>query len=533
MAKEVRLPQLGQTMEEGTIVTSLIKEGESIEKGDVIFEIETDKATLEMESPAAGFVKKILVEIGATVPVNTPIVILGEKEEEVSIDTVKEPGGKETVTKEADKVEASVEMAKPATQVVSSSAGAVKCDWAKVIRLPQLGQTMEEGTIVTSLIKEGDKVGKGDVIFEVETDKATLEMESTAEGVVKNILIEVGQTIAVNTPIVILAEADKEIPQEFIDSLQGGPMPSAAQEVSTMPGAVKEVLEKVQEAVGEQAEGGRVFASPRAKAVAKELGVDLSKVKRAKGAKRIVEADVREFAKAGGGMQAKVFTAGEKIQTNRLQRIVAEKMVQSKREIPCFYLTVRADVTEVVKTREKMNKAGGAKVSFNDFIIKAVANGLEKYPIMTGQLAGDFIEMCEKIDIGLAIATDEGLVAPLVKDADKKTVKEIAEYSKALIERTRAGKLSLEDLEGGCITVSNLGGFGVEGFIPIVVPGQCSILGIGRITDTCVPSDGSIFTRKMMNMTLSVDHKVANGAEAAQFLDFVKKQLEHPAELAG
>jgi pyruvate dehydrogenase E2 component (dihydrolipoamide acetyltransferase) len=402
---------------------------------------------------------------------------------------------------------------------------------AKEVRLPQLGQTMEEGTIVTALIKEGDKVEKGDLLFEIETDKATLEMESPAAGFVKKILIETGATVAVNTPILILGEKDEEVPQGFIDSLQGAQVSSESSEVSTPAGAVKDVTEKVPVEVSETAEGGRVFASPRAKAVAKELGVDLSKVKAAAGAKRIEEADVREFAKASGGVETKRFKPGERIKTNRLQRIVGEKMVQSKREIPCFYLTVRADVTEVVKVREKMNKAGGVKVSFNDFIIKAVAKGLEKYPIMTGQLAGDFIEMSERIDIGLAIATDEGLVAPLVKDADKKTVKEIAEYSKALIERTKADKLSLEDLEGGCITVSNLGGFGVEGFIPIVVPGQCSILGIGRITDTCVPSDGSIFTRKMMNMTLSVDHKVVNGAEAAQFLDFVKKQLEHPAEL--
>jgi pyruvate dehydrogenase E2 component (dihydrolipoamide acetyltransferase) len=404
---------------------------------------------------------------------------------------------------------------------------------AKEVRLPQLGQTMEEGTIITALVKEGDKVEKGDVLFEIETDKATLEMESPAAGFVKKILIDIGATVAVNTPILILGEKDEEVRQGFIDSLQGAPVSSAAQEVSPSAGAVKGTFEKGAAEVSETKETGRVFASPRAKAVAKELGVDLSKVKAAEGSKRVEEADVREFAKAGGAVEVKGLRPGERIETNRLQRIVAEKMVQSKREIPCFYLTVRADVTEVVKVREKMNKAGGVKVSFNDFIIKAVASGLEKYPIMTGQLAGDFIEMSEKIDIGLAISTDEGLVAPLVKDADKKTVQEIAEYSKALIERTKADKLSLEDLEGGCITVSNLGGFGVEGFIPIVVPGQCSILGIGRITDTCVPSDGSIFTRKMMNMTLSVDHKVVNGAEAAQFLDFVKKQLEHPAELEG
>jgi pyruvate dehydrogenase E2 component (dihydrolipoamide acetyltransferase) len=177
-----------------------------------------------------------------------------------------------------------------------------------------------------------------------------------------------------------------------------------------------------------------------------------------------------------------------------------------------------------------MNEAGSVKVAFNDFIMKAVATGLEKFPMMTGQLAGDAIKLADAIHVGLAISVPDGLVAPLVKDVNKKDVRQIARDSQALIERTRNDKLDLSDLEGGCITVSNLGAFGIESFIPIVVPGQCSILGVGRITDTCVPDNGNILVRKLMNMTLSVDHKVTNGAYAAQFLDFVKKMLEDPKQ---
>ena len=189
-------------------------------------------------------------------------------------------------------------------------------------------------------------------------------------------------------------------------------------------------------------------------------------------------------------------------------------------------------MTELVKLREKLNKSSPVKISFNDFITKAVTMGLKHYPIMTGQLAGDYIQLANSIDIGLAISTPQGLVAPIVRDAFNKTLAEIATYSQGLIERARSEKLTLDDLTGGCITVSNLGGFGIDSFIPIVVPGQCSILGVGRIVETCIPMDGNILIRKMMNLNLSVDHKVANGADAAQFLDFIKKTLEHTGNFA-
>ncbi|MHC4286150.1 MAG: 2-oxo acid dehydrogenase subunit E2 [Planctomycetota bacterium] len=201
-------------------------------------------------------------------------------------------------------------------------------------------------------------------------------------------------------------------------------------------------------------------------------------------------------------------------------------MVQSKHEIPCFYLSVKADVTDLVKLRPRLNKASDIKVAYNDFIIRAVAMGLEKFPTMTGQLAGETIQLADSIGVGLAISVPGGLVAPILKDVNKKDVRQIARESKALIEKARSNKLAPTDLEGGCITVSNLGAFEIESFIPIVVPGQCSILGIGKISETCVPESGNIMIRKLMSMILSIDHKVTNGAYAAEFLDYVRKLLE-------
>ena len=516
-------------MEEGTIVTSLVKVGDKVSKGSVIFEIETDKATLEMESPAEGYVKKILIQVGETVPVNTPILVLGDKDEEITAGYLASLGV--AADKGAAVTEAAVEKPKEkAASPKAAAAGMVAApEGVKVVRLPQLGQTMEEGTIVTSLIKEGDTVAKGSVIFEIETDKATLEMESPAEGVVKRILVGVGETVPINTAILVLAAKGVDVPQAYIDSLSGGGVVAAAP-------AAQEAIATAEEDKGvapkaTAATGGRVFASPRAKTVAGELGVDLSRVAPAAGAARITEADVRKAAASGtavGAGQAG-YSLGQKIKLNRLQKIVGQRMLESKRQIPCFYLNVKVDMTELVKLRGKMNKSGDVKISFNDFIIKAVGLGLERYPVMTGQLDGEYIQLAEKIDIGLAISTDDGLVAPMVKDVANKDIRQVASYSKALVDRAKSGSLTLDDLAGGCITVSNLGGFGIDSFIPIVVPGQCSILGVGRINDTCVPVDGNIMVRKIMNLNLSVDHKVANGADAAQFLDYVKKMLENTA----
>ena len=398
---------------------------------------------------------------------------------------------------------------------------------AKEVRLPQLGQTMEEGTVVNCLVNVGDKVKKGDVIFEIETDKATLEMESPAEGFVKYVLAKVDETLPVGAAVLVLGAEDEDVPQSFVDSLSGAaPAPAAQATPAAEP--AKAVSEPAKPA-------GRIMASPRAKKLAADLGVDLATVTGTGPAGKITDQDVQNAAAAKPSAPAvpaapaAEVKPGQRIPVNRLQRITAEKMLKSKQEIPCFYLTVKADVTGLVELRAKLNGTGDVKLSYNDFLLKAVATGLEKYPIMTGQLAGEEIWLAEAIGIGLAISVPDGLVAPIVKDVNKKDVRQIALDSQALIERARGNKLAPTDVEGGCITVSNLGAFGIDNFIPIVVPGQCSILGIGQITDTCVPNNGNIMVRKLMNMTLSVDHKVANGAYAAQFLDFVKKLLEDTA----
>jgi pyruvate dehydrogenase E2 component (dihydrolipoamide acetyltransferase) len=338
---------------------------------------------------------------------------------------------------------------------------------------------MEEGTIVDCKVSIGDHVKSGDVLFDVETDKATLEIESPADGYVKRIMVEVGGSYRIETPLLILGEKDEQVSDEFLRSLKA--------------------------------------STPTTPTIAKSRPAKREKINDLPMPIPVLPQDLK---------------LGQTIPVSKLQKITSEKMLRSKQEIPCFYLNVRADVTDLVAYRAKLNKAGETEVAYNDFIIKAIAIGLEKFPIMTGQIDGDDIKLARAIGVGLAISTPEGLIAPIVKDPDKKTIPEIARYSRQLVEKAKNNQLTLEDLEGGCITVSNLGPFGVDSFIPIVVPGQCSILGIGKIADVFVPAGDTPDTlgvHKMMNMTLSVDHKVANGGYAAQFLDFLKKTLEDPA----
>jgi len=393
---------------------------------------------------------------------------------------------------------------------------------AKEVRLPQLGQTMEEGTIISCMVNVGDEVKKGDVIFEIETDKATLEMESPADGFVKHVLAEVGQTLPVSEALMILGGRDEEVPQSFIDSVKTStpavepkpPVPTAE------PAKPEPKLDKP---------AVKVKVSPRAKKLAEKLGVDLTAVAGTGPAGRITEQDIKEAVSPKTKTQAASVTEiklGATIPITKIQKLIAERMVKSKREIPCFYLTVKTDVTNLVRLRTKLNETGETKISYNDFIIRAAAMALKKFPIMTGHLDGDIIKLPESINIGLAVSTPNGVIVPVVKNADKKDVKQIAADTRALIEKAENEKLQLTDLEGACITVSNLGGFSIESFIPIVIPGQCSILGIGRITDTCVPDNDGFAVRKLMSLTLSVDHKVANGVYASEFLDFVRKLLE-------
>ena len=349
---------------------------------------------------------------------------------------------------------------------------------ATEIALPPLGKDIDEGAVVAFAVKVGDHVSKGAPVFEVEADKATLEVASPADGFVKHILVSEGQTLRSGQAVLILGTKNEHVPQDFLDSLNLAPI-QAESATSATEAAI---------------------APPEPDALTEPA-------------------------------------LGKTLPQSRLQKITAERMLRSKRDIPCFYLTVRTDVTDLVKLRAELNKAGTLDLSYNAFLIRAVALGLEKFPVMAGRFVDGTLKLADSIDVGLAVALPDGLVVPVVRNANNKTVTQIARDSRILVETARANKLKPADLEHACITVSNLGSYGIESFIPIVIPGQCSILGVGRIVDTCLPDLGSrpgpsetdIAVRKLMTLTLSVDHRITNGSYAAQFLDFAGKLLTDSA----
>lgn len=374
------------------------------------------------------------------------------------------------------------------------------------VRLPQFGKAMKQASIASLKVGLNHSVIKGQILCDLETDKATVELESPASGKIRHIFCAENQCLPIKTPLFIIGQENEPIPADMLASLESefkACLNSTSMETSV---------------------------APRAETKSPELDVDvLSKVRPATGSLRSIE----DMPKQAVSQTETAVEPGKKIPLSRWQKIVADKMLQSKQQIPCFYLNIRVDVTDLSDLRDKMNKTAPAKISFNDFIMAALARGIKHYPIMSGKLGKDHILLAPTIDIGLAIATENGLVAPVIRDVGVKSLAQIAAANQDLIARTKDNKLTADDLLGGCITISNLGGMGIDSFIPIVVPGQCSILGVGRIINTPTPSGkGDILIRKIMNLNLSVDHRVANGADAAQFLDFVKKQLEHPEELA-
>jgi pyruvate dehydrogenase E2 component (dihydrolipoamide acetyltransferase) len=350
------------------------------------------------------------------------------------------------------------------------------------VRLPRLGKSMSQATIVSLKVGVNQAVDRGQILCELETDKATLELESPAAGTIKHIFCVPEQALPIETPLFIIADADEEIPVNLLKSLQNEFM----------------LL------------GDSIKAHPAAAPLYTGTGVKWPEPKRP----------------ANGN--------GKKTPLTRRQRIIADKMLASKQQIPCFYLNIRVDVTNLVETLDTLNKPVPKQYSVNDFIMLALAAGMKHYPIMTGRLGEDCIMLSPTIDIGLVVAAAGGPVVPVVRDIGSKTLEHISMCRRELVDRAQNNTLTPDDMADGCITVSNLGKAGIDSFIPIVVPGQCSILGVGRIFDSPVPSGKeNIVIRAMMNLSLSVDHRTANGADAAQFLDFVKKQLEHPAGLTG
>ena len=578
MIQKVTLPALGETVDTSTIERWIKQEGDAVVRGDVLCEITTDKATLEVESYHAGTLLKILAPVGAELPVGALIAVIGDPGEEVPADVLAEAGQAGSPERAVAPAvapppqAAAASTAAPQAAPASLPAGALP-EGLHQVTMPALGETVDTSTIERWVKQEGDAVAKGDVLCEITTDKATLEVESYYEGTLLKILAPAGAELPVGALMAIIGPEGAEVPDVAPAGAGQAPARQAAVAAPCVPAV--EAGAPVASAAAPSAPAarapGRLVASPRARRRARELGVALEGLAGTGPGGRIVEADVAEAARAapavkasplarkvarsegvdlatvqGTGPGGKVMRAdvaaavvpavrpGEVVPLTKMRRIVAERMTLSKQTIPCYYLTIDVDMTEVACLRTKLNqKANGQpKVSFNDFVIKACGQALKQFPRVNSRWAEGGIERRGVANVGLAVALEEGLMVPVVRDADAKALRQIARETADLAQRARTKRLTPDEYQDGCITVTNLGMFGIRDFIPVVNPGESCILGLGVIQDRVVFRQGGIQVRQMMTMTLSVDHRLIDGAVAAHFLETIRDFLEAPQPLA-
>jgi pyruvate dehydrogenase E2 component (dihydrolipoamide acetyltransferase) len=388
--------------------------------------------------------------------------------------------------------------------------------------MPSLGFDMTEGKLARWLKQEGDRIQKGEAIAEIETEKATVEIEADASGVLAKIIVQAGQTVPVGTVIGVIAEAGEKL--EAAPAAPAPPSPPAPP-----PPVTAETGEK---AAPPEA---RVKASPVARRMAEEAGIDLRRIQGTGPGGRIMERDVQSAIEARPQPPAPAAETAPAAPAplSRMRQAIARRMTESKRTAPHFYVTVEIHMDEAMKLREQLNRLApdAEKISVNDLVVAAAARTLNRFPAMNASYRDDRIETHPRVNIGIAVALEEGLIPPVLHDADKKTLRTIAVESKALGERARANRLRSDDLGSGTFTVSNLGMFDVDEFIAIINPPEAAILAVGAVTPRPAAIGGEVRIASMMKATLSVDHRVSDGATAARYMQELKKLLENPFNL--
>lgn len=537
MAEIVKMPKLSDTMTEGVVAKWHKKVGDKVNEGDLLAEIETDKATMEFESFVDGTLLYIGVEEKGAAPVDAVLAILGEKGEDFSAllagNNNNVASEKEAATPE--KTTASSEKTTNTPQKIDTSGIN-----ASVVKMPKLSDTMTEGVVAKWHKKVGDKVASGDLLAEIETDKATMEFESFEDGVLLHIGIEEGGSAPVDAILAIIGEKGADY-KTLIKAHEAGaetpeqattpPVEEKPTETTSATPQTKEDKKPV--TTSSNNSGGRIFASPLAKKIAQERNINLSFVKGSGENGRIIKSDVENYQ---GGTSANSFVGVEKYTeepVSQMRKTIARRLGESKFSAPHFYLTIEIDMERAIDARKSINEIATAKISFNDFVIKAAAIALKKHPKVNSSWLGDKIRYNEHVNIGVAVAVDEGLLVPVVRFADGKPLSAIATEVKEYAQRAKDKKLQPQDWEGSTFTISNLGMFGIDEFTAIINPPDACIMAVGGIKETPVVKNGQIVPGNIMKVTLSCDHRVVDGASGAAFLQTFKQLLENPVILLG
>ncbi len=561
MAEVIKMPRLSDTMEEGTVASWLKKVGDKVEEGDILAEIETDKATMEFESFYEGTLLHIGIEEGETANVDSLLAILGEEGEDISglldggaessSDSESKGEESEGSDDDQDKEEESTEDTTSSDEESNEESETSEVpEGVEVISMPRLSDTMEEGTVASWLKKVGDKVEEGDILAEIETDKATMEFESFYKGTLLHIGIQEGETAKVDALLAIIGEEGTDV-----SGIVNGKQASSSKKETSKKEEPKKETPKKEESKKEEPKkeapkkdsgkqektksessssaDGRIFASPLAKKLAEDKGVDISKISGSGENGRVVRKDVENYTPAsfGGNVQQFVATGEESyedVNNSQMRKAIAKSLGKSKFTAPHYYLNVEFNMENMIAFRSQFNQLPDTKVSYNDMIIKAVAIALKQHPQVNSQWFDDKMRLNNHVHIGVAVAVPDGLVVPVVEFANEKSLQQINAEVKELAGKARNKKLKPEEMQGSTFTISNLGMFGITNFTSIINQPNSAILSVGAIIEKPVVKDGQIVVGNTMTLSMACDHRTVDGATGAQFLQTLKMYIENP-----
>ncbi|HLN94062.1 MAG TPA: 2-oxo acid dehydrogenase subunit E2 [Flavobacterium sp.] len=545
MATKITMPRLSDTMTEGTVATWLKKVGDKVNEGDILAEIETDKATMEFESFNSGTLLHIGVQEGETAPVDALLAIIGKEGEDISglingnapAEAAPAPAAESAPAAEAP-VAAAPAPAPASTELPKG---------VKIVTMPRLSDTMTDGTVATWLKKIGDKVNEGDILAEIETDKATMEFESFNAGTLLYIGVQEGETAPVDSVLAIIGPEGTDVAGIAASYGKGGAAAPAPASATEAPAAAAPTTTETHVA----ADGRRVFISPLARKMAEEKGIDIAQIKGTGENGRIVKSDVEAF-KSGSVAAAPAAAApaptekaapavtpfvpagqeyAEEVKNSQMRKTIARRLSESKNGAPHYYLTIEVAMDEAMKSRTIINNVPDTKVSFNDMVIKACAMALKKHPQVNTTWKDDVTIVNHHVHIGVAVAVEDGLLVPVLKFADQMTLSQIGGAVKDMAGKARNKKLQPAEMEGSTFTVSNLGMFGITEFTSIINQPNSAILSVGAIIEKPVVRDGQIVVGHTMKVTLACDHRTVDGATGAQFLQTLRVYLENPVTM--
>jgi pyruvate dehydrogenase E2 component (dihydrolipoamide acetyltransferase) len=548
MATVVNMPRLSDTMEEGVVAKWLKNVGDKVEEGDILAEIETDKATMEFESFHEGTLLHIGIQEGETSPVDKLLAIIGEEGEDISgllsgADNSKEADSSSNQEKEEESKEVETEATSNNTEIPEG---------VNVISMPRLSDTMTDGTVATWLKSVGDKVEEGDILAEIETDKATMEFECFYEGTILHIGVQEGETAPVDSLLTIIGPEGTDV-SAIIKNGGATASSSSSEKKSETSNDTKEETPKTEAKSDTNkteanttttTNGGRILASPLAKKIASDKGIDLSQVSGSGENGRIIKKDVENYTPAAKTEVAATTSSSaaqfislsgeeksEEVKNSQMRKAIAKSLGNSKFSAPDFSLNIEVDMENAMASRKTINAIPDTKVSFNDMVVKACAMALKKHPQVNTSWSDNNTIYHSHIHVGVAVAVDDGLLVPVIKHTDHLSLTQIGAGVRDLAGKARNKKIAPAEMQGSTFTVSNLGMFGIDNFTSIINQPNSAILSVGTIVEKPVVKNGQIVVGNTMKLTLTCDHRTVDGAVGAQFLQTLKTFIENPVTM--